>query len=209
MNDTVHTIPAGYMQNAAGHLVPVAQVRESDKLRDALVHELALQGLALNQALAAYKRRAMDDIASLISLSAEKYGIQLGGKKGNVQLHSYDGQYRIERVQAQNIAFTEELQAAKALVERCILAWSESANSNLRAVVMRAFKPNTKGELRTSAVLDLLRLEIDDADWQAAMTALKDSIQVNGATTYIRIYQRAGSSDQYRMIPLDLSGVRA
>ena len=34
---TTETIPAGYMQNAQGHLVPEASVREQDKLLS-LIH---------------------------------------------------------------------------------------------------------------------------------------------------------------------------
>lgn len=201
-------VPAGYMQNAQGHLVPTEQVREIDMQRDELVRELALRALALHRELASFKRAAMADIAALVSLSAERYHIKLGGQQGNVQLYTYDGKYRIDRVLAKNIAFTEELQAAKALVEQCILKWSAGASSELKALVMRAFKPNTKGELTTSAVLGLLRLDIEDEDWQNAMRALKDSIQVNGSTTYIRLYERMGMTDQYRHIPLDLSGVQ-
>lgn len=202
-------IPAGYMQNAVGHLVPTESVRESDILRDDLVRELAGRALTLSRDLSAFKISAMADISALISLSAERYGITIGGKQGNVQLHTYDGKYRIDRVMAKNIAFTQELEAAKAAVEQCIIKWSEGARNELKAIVMRAFKPNTRGELTTSAVLGLLRLEIDDADWQNAMRALRDSILVNGSTTYIRVYERVGMTDQYRHIPLDLSGVQA
>jgi hypothetical protein len=200
-------VPAGYMRNAAGYLIPTEQVRESDLLRDETVRNLVIQAIGINKTLRSYKEAAINDIADLIAISAERYGAKIGGKAGNVQLHTYDGKYRIERVMAKLISFTEELQAAKALVEQCIIRWSDGARSELKALVMRAFKPNSKGELRTSAVLDLLRLEIDDDDWQNAMRALKDSIQVNGSTTYIRAYERIGMTDHYRLIALDLAGV--
>lgn len=38
--NTTPQIPAGYMQNAAGHLVPEHQVREHDKLRDGVALSL-------------------------------------------------------------------------------------------------------------------------------------------------------------------------
>lgn len=202
-------VPAGYMKNALGHLVPTELVRESDLLRDELARDLAVEAMELSEKLQAFKRKALGDIEALIALSAEKYGIKIGGKGGNAQLYSYDGKYRIERVNAKVIVFTEELEAAKALVEKCIIKWSDGARSELKAIVMQAFKPNTKGELRTSAVIELLRLEIDDEDWKQAMQALKDCLQANGTTTYVRVYKRIGTSEKYQLISLDLAGVAA
>ena len=200
-------VPAGYMKNGLGHLVPTELVRESDLMRDELVRDLAVEAMDLSKKLQAFKRKALGDIEALIALSAEKYGIKIGGKGGNVQLYSYDGKYRIERVNAKVIVFTEELEAAKALVEKCIIKWSDGARSELKAIVMQAFKPNTKGELRTSAVIELLRLEIDDEDWKLGMQALKDCLQSNGTTTYVRVYKRIGTSEKYQLISLDLAGV--
>lgn len=204
---TLPDVPAGYMRKANGDLTPTENVRESDILRDAVVLELAMAAKAISADLAQFKARALADIADLIRVSAEKYGAQIGGKQGNIQLHTFDGRYRLERVQSKIITFTEELEAAKALVEKCILKWTDGARSELKALVMRAFKPNSKGELRTSAVVDLMRLEIEDEDWHSAMRALKDSLNTSGVTTYIRVYERVGMTNQYKLINLDLAGV--
>lgn len=79
-------VPAGYMKNALGHLVPTELVRESDMLRDELVRELTEAAVKLSDELQAFKRKALEDIEALIALSAEKYGIKIGGKGGNAQL---------------------------------------------------------------------------------------------------------------------------
>ena len=201
--------PNGYMKNAQGYLVPVEQVRPSDLMRDTLVNELIAHASILNQQLTDFKRQTLQDVDAYVSLVAEKYGVQLGGKQGNVSLLSYDGRYKVERIHAKNIVFSPELQAAKALIEQCIMRWSADARSELKALIMQAFKPNSKGELRTGALLGLLRLEIEDEDWQSAMQALKDSIQINGCTTYIRLYERVGMTEQYKLIALDIAGVAA
>lgn len=206
-------IPDGYLMNGLGHLVPVGQIREQDLLRDRVVQDLVKEALWLNEALANFKRRAMGDIEDLVTVAAEKYGARLGGEKGNVGLVSFDGRYKVTRTLAAVISFTEELQAAKALIEACIEKWSDGADDRLKALVMRAFKPNTKGELNTKAVLGLLRLEMRDksgaadAEWAAAMEALKDSVQTSGTTAYLNVYERVGLSDRYRHIPLDLAAV--
>lgn len=200
-------IPAGFVMNAAGHLVPEHQVREHDKLRDGIARDLAEEAVRLNAALAAFKAKALGDVADLISISSAKYGVTLGGKKGNVSITTYDGAYKIERAYAERIVFTEEILAAKELIDQCIRAWSEGANNHLRVLVDRAFRANRQGQIKTNDVLSLLRVEIEDPDWKMAMQALKDSVQVNGTAVYIRVYKRHGNTDQYLPINLNLAGV--
>ena len=77
---TQPTIPAGYMKNAAGHLVPTDQVREHDMLRDQVAREIATEALALNQRLREFKQRALTDVADLVRIAGERYEVTLGGK---------------------------------------------------------------------------------------------------------------------------------
>lgn len=207
MNNIDTAVPDGYMRNAVGHLVPRDQVREQDLLRDEIARELAALAIALNKQLAGFKSRALNDIADLVTISGERYGVSLGGEKGNVTVTTYDGRYKVQRSVAERITFTEELEAAKALINSCIERWSQGANPHIRALVDRAFRTDSKGQIKTAAVLELLRLEIDDEEWMRAMEAIKDSIQSTGTAIYVRVYERIGDSDQYRAIPLDLAAV--
>lgn len=208
MAETVQTaVPPGYMRNASGHLVPIAQVREQDLLRDQVARELAASASAIHDQLKAFKLKALTDIADLVRIAGERYDVTMGGTKGNVSILSYDGQYKVVRAVSELISFTEELEAAKALINACIDRWSQGANANIRALVDRAFRTDTKGQIKTAAVLELLRLEIDDDEWKRAMDAIKDSIQSTGTATYVRVYERVGESDQYRAISLDLAAV--
>lgn len=201
------TVPEGYMRNALGHLVPREQVREHDLLRDQVANTLIAEAIELSQRLKNFKARALSDIEGLVQLAGERYGARMGGEKGNVTVSTYDGGGRVQRSVAEKIAFTEEILAAKTLINQCIDRWSQGANANYRALVDRAFRTDAKGQLKTSAILDLLRLEIEDAEWKSAMKAIQDSIQAVGTSTYIRVYQRVGESDQYVAIPLDLASV--
>lgn len=201
------SIPEGYVRNSQGHLVPLDQVREHDKLRDDVAFSLAIEAEELNRRLIAFKTRALNDIADLVSIAAERYDVKIGGKKGNVTVATYDGQYKVTRTYAERICFTEELEAARELINDCIVRWSEGANANIKVLVDRAFRTDGKGQIKTAAVLELMRLEINDAGWQRAMEALKDSIMSTGATVYIRVYKRLGDSEQYRPLTLDLAAV--
>lgn len=200
-------VPTGYMLNPSGHLVPVEQVREQDKLRDEVARELVAEAIEINKQLAAFKRRALNDIDDLVAIAGEKYGVRLGGKKGNVTVSTYDGRYRVLRTFSERLSFTEELEAAEELINNCITRWSEGANDNIRALADRAFRTDGKGQIRTGAVLELLRLDIEDDDWLTAMDALRDSIQVDGTAVYVRVYKRVGKSEQYQQVPLDLASV--
>ncbi|WP_405119184.1 DUF3164 family protein [Pseudomonas leptonychotis] len=208
MADTNQTpVPAGYVRNGAGHLVPEHQVREHDKLRDQVANGLAVRALAINAFLVEFKRDALADIDDLIAISNEKYGVTIGGKKGNASITTYDGKFKVERQMAERLTFTEEILAAKELIDRCIRKWSEGADQHLRVLVDRAFRANKQGQIKTGDVLSLLRIEIDDVDWKLAMEALKDSIQVNGTAVYIRVYQRVGDTDRYDPINLSIAAV--
>lgn len=200
-------IPAGFVRNAVGHLVPVDQVREQDKLRDQVAIGLSQEAKALSLALKNFKKKALGDVADLISIAGERYGVQMGGKKGNVTIATYDGKFKVVRSYADRLAFTEEMEVAKVLVYDCIKAWSKGADNHLLAIVDRVFSPNRNGQIKTSDVLDLLRLEIDDEGWKSAMQAVKDSILVSGSSVYIRVYERINGTDEYRAIPLDLAAV--
>lgn len=200
-------IPEGYMRNAAGHMVPLEEVRPHDKLRDQVAKDLVQEAADLHERLKQFKQRALGDIEDLVTISGERYGVNLGGKKGNVTVATYDGDFKVVRSYAERITATEEIEAAKELINECITRWSEGANSNIKALVDRAFHTTSQGKLKMSAILDLLRLDIDDEQWQKAMEALKDSIQVTGTAVYVRVYKRVGKSDQYMPVPLDLAAV--
>ena len=62
---TQPAVPEGYMRNSTGHLVPIAQVREQDLLRDQVARELVAQALQINESLKQFKVKALGDIADL------------------------------------------------------------------------------------------------------------------------------------------------
>lgn len=195
------------MKNAMGHLVPLTSVREQDLLRDQVARALVEQAKAINAQLAAFKKKSLGDIEDLVKIAGERYDVALGGKKGNISVSTYDGQYKVQRSVADVLQFTEEMEAAKALIMSCITRWSKDANPEISALVSRAFAPGRNGQLKTAAVLDLLRIDIDDAEWKQAMLALKDSIIATGTAVYVRVYERVGDSGNYKPIALDLAAV--
>ena len=200
-------LPAGYRKDHQGRLVPEDLIKPIDKARDELVCEILSQALPQRDLLAKFKQKTIGDINAFVELSAEQYGVKLGGKKGNVQLLSYDGRYKVKLTHMEHITFDERIEAAKELIDSCLNRWTENSRPEIKALVERAFRTNHKGQLRTAEVLGLKNLEIEDEEWQLAMTALMDSITVAGSTAYINIYERVGDTDQWKHISLDLAAV--
>ncbi|MEQ9863543.1 DUF3164 family protein [Pectobacterium aroidearum] len=199
--------PEGYWVDAKGVLTPEHLIKPIDTARDALVAELIGRALIVNKALTEFKLSGFADIAAFVSLSGDEYGVNLGGKKGNVTLYSYDGRYKIQRAMQDRIDFDERLQAAKALIDECLADWVEGARPEVHAIINRAFQSEKSGEVNTGAVLALRRLEIADERWNRAMDAIGEAVQVVGSRSYIRVYERIGDSDQYKPISLDIAGV--
>lgn len=202
-----NTIPDGYKANAQGHLVPVSTIKPIDLLRDQTVNTIAAKAQNLFKALAEFKSSTFSDLEAFVATSAAQYGVEVGGDKGNLTLHSYDGRFKIVRSVADLIRFDEQLIAAKKLVDDCLSDWTDESRDELRALVNQAFQVNATGSVRTSEVLRLLRIDIKDPRWRTAMDAVRNSIQVMGTKPYVRIYERVGTTDAYVPIVLDLAKV--
>jgi hypothetical protein len=197
-------VPDGYMRDARGRLIPVDLVKPIDLERDRLVLELVGKARELSAGLASFKRNAFGDVGAFVELSTEQYGVKAGGTKGNLSLFSFDGRYKLQVAHADQLVFDERLQAAKTLIDECIREWAKDSGAEIRLLVQDAFQTDKAGKINTARVLGLRRLAIDNPKWQQAMTAISESLQVVGSRSYIRFYERVGSSDEYRHLSLDL-----
>ena len=179
-----------YKKDARGNLVPIANIRPIDLLRDELVQKITARARAVQEELQEYRRWAMDEIAAFAELSANQYGTSLGGKKGNIRLHSFDGQYRVQLAMQDALVFDEGLAAAKVLL----------------AIINAAFATDRDGNISTARVLGLRRLNISDEKWQRAMDALSDSLQVHTSKAFVRVHER-DANGEYHLMNLDIAKV--
>ena len=195
-----------YRQDAKGNLVPLANIKEIDLLRDELVMEIVGKAQTVQQQMAAFKADSMADIAAFEQLSADRYDVAVGGKKGNVTLHSFDGAYRVNLSMQDTLVFDEGLLAAKALIDECINEWTEGSRSELKTLINAAFQVDKEGNISTARVLGLRRLKIKDEKWQRAMEALSDSLQVHTSKQFVRVYKR-DDAGEYQLVSLDIAKV--
>lgn len=200
-------IPAGYWENSQGALVPEANVKEIDKLRDQTVRKIFALAEALHEEMSKFKNLSFADVATFVQISADQYGAKIGGTKGNVQLLSFDGRLKIQRNIAERITFDERLQAAKQLIDECLKEWTADGRDEIKAIINSAFNVDKKGEISTTKILGLKRIEISHQKWLEAMQAITDSINIAGSKSYLRFYKRNDETGEYFPMSLDLATI--
>ncbi len=196
-------IPAGYKQDRQGNLVPKDRVKPIDLDRDRLVSRIAKKAKRISGTIADFKSQAFADIADFVDRSASQYDAKPRGVKGNMQLYTFDGQFRLDIAVNENRTFDERLQTAKSLIDECIHEWMKGSNKNIQAIVDQAFQVDQQGKVSVERILGLRKLDIDDPRWKSAMDAISDSIQITGSKKYIRLYERKPGTDEYERVPLD------
>lgn len=172
--------PAGYWRDGEGRLIPESMVKPIDRARDELVREKVQAAKALSAMLAEFKSKAFADVGAFLEMSAEQYGVKLGGNKGNVTLITFDGRFKVVRQVQEALVFDERLQAAKALIDECLQEWTTGSRDEIKALINDAFQVNKEGKINTNRVLGLKRLDIKDEKWGRAMQAISDQLSGSG-----------------------------
>ena len=178
-----------YRPDARGNLIPIENIKEIDLDRDELVKEIFAAIETPMRELEQARRNGIEDVRAFVELAAEKYGAK-PSKKGNVTLHSFDGELRVTVAMADVLTFDERLTAAKTLIDECLDEWTQDSRQELKTIVQQAFDVNKEGNISTAKVLGLRRLNIEHEKWQRAMTAIDDSIHTQTTREYIRIHRR-------------------
>ena len=112
-----------YMTDGQGRLIPVSMVKDIDRLRDQTVKSLYDKFKVKADDIKDFRQEMHDELMTFAELSAEKYGVKLGGKKGNITITSFDGRIRIEISNNDVLDFNEQLQTARELISECINRW--------------------------------------------------------------------------------------
>lgn len=196
-----------YKRNAKGALIPLATIKEIDLLRDDVVCQIVQKALLMNGELKALKQDLFNDITAFVDLSAEKYDTKLGGVKGNTTLVSFDGRFKVQLANHDNLVFDERLQAAKSLIDECLREWTADSRPEIKALIDNAFAVDKEGKISIGRVFNLRSLKIEDAKWLRAMTAISEAVTIVGSKSYIRIYERNEQTQKYEPISLDIAGV--
>lgn len=199
------TIPDGFRQDAAGRLVPVANIKPEHLLEDEMVRKLLTEAETMQRALQVFRGATFECLRAFLDLLDQQYGAPRGGKKGNVTFTSYDGSIQIKIAVGDQISFGPELQTAKGLVDDCLRRWSEGANANLQTIVSDAFQVDKEGKVQADRILGLRRISIDDPVWKRAMEAISDAVRTTRSKEYVRFYRRPSPEQDYVLVALDIA----
>ncbi len=200
--------PAGYRRNAKGNLIAEANVTATDREMDQVVRKIHDFGAALSAQMWRFRLHTLEDIATFLERVRERYNARLGGRKGNVQITSFDGRLRVVLAQAEHVAVGPEIDSARALVEECLDEWTKRSNVNLQALVREAFRPDAEGNLSVAQLLRLRRVAIDDPRWREAQRAIADALRPTSRSEYVRLYARPNPAEKWLQVPLHLATVR-
>ncbi|MDD4083708.1 MAG: DUF3164 family protein [Sphaerochaetaceae bacterium] len=193
-----------YYKDAKGNLIPEDFIKPVDQLRDDLIERIIKKTTEIKETMEITKKGILEDIEAFMDISAAEYGIKMGGKKGNLTLTTFDGQYKISLKVSERQSFTEGVYLGKEIIDKCIERWSNGANANLKIIVNQAFQLNQSGKMDIVKILSLRKLDIKDEEWKKAMDIISDSIQVDMTKTYFQIYKR-NKEGVYQHINLNFS----
>ena len=199
--------PEGYRRNARGDLVHDSNIKAVDLDMDETTRKIHGFAARLSAQMYRFREHTLEDIDAFVDRCLERYSAQVGGRKGNIQITTFDGllQCRLSRSDVLNVG--PEIEAARSLIDECVSDWGEGSHVNLRALIAQAFRPNEGGQISVTEVLRLRRIEIDDDRWRRAQLAIGDALRPAGKAEYVRIYQRATPLDPWQPVPLHLATV--
>ncbi len=196
-----------FMCDAQGRLVHKDNVKEIDKVRNEMIYDLANRAKSLQGDMEAFKKQALSEIDSFIELSAQEYDVTLGGKKGNLSLLSYDGKLKAQVQIQEKMVLDERIHAAKTLIDECLNRWSQDSCAEIKTIINNAFAVDKEGQINVKRILALRKLQIEDETWQKAMAIVGDSLMVVGSKSYLRLYERKGAEDAWKIINLDFASI--
>lgn len=198
-------IPEGMIADSRGRLVPREAVKPLDLIRDDLVRQMIVRVEEMRATVQEFRSKLFSEVESFIDLAASEYDVQMGGRKGNVSLTSYDGRMKVLIAVSERIVFDERIQVAKELIDQCIHEWAEGSRMEIKVLVDHAFQVDAEGKISIGRVLGLTRVAIDDPKWKRAVEAIRDSMKVTDTCNYIRFYKRESVEDKFQLISVDLS----
>ncbi len=185
-----------------GRLTPEKLVKPHKLLEDAFVRTVAGGALSINATLSRFKAMSFAEAQALIDTVASDYGVQMGGKGGNVSFFTHDRSFKVEIQVQERITVGLTIEAAKAALNE-YLAEAE-ASDEVKAIIASAFGIGDQAGVRVAELVRLRRLNITHPRWLAAMKAIDDAMETAGKAIYLRV-KRRNAEGKYDLIPLHLA----
>jgi len=201
--------------------VPARHLSAYDKLRDKIVRQIAQDWQAEEARLKALKARTLDRILALKTAAAAEVGIpELGGRLGNIQVRSFDGNVTVTLDRPMRTEFDERLALAQQLIMEAIremrdaitvtddsTAAARQAVEDLAAVAVSAFTPRRSGNLDRQRIRDLRKIPVKHPKWKQACDIIGVCERAIGQREYVRVAIRADREAQPEPVILDIAAL--
>ncbi|TQF69582.1 DUF3164 family protein [Pseudoalteromonas luteoviolacea] len=185
-----------FLINRSGYKVPLSKVSDSDKAQNEIVIKLVQRAKQLSLEHDEFKRSVYSQVNDFIADMAHSYDVEIGGKKGNITLTSYDGKSRVKVGVADNISFGPEILVAKELflgVVNGLLDQLDDEAQLIKDIVMNAFETDKEGQYSKTKIMELrskYRYSHKSDDWAAGMQAIDDAFIFGSTKTYVLFHER-------------------
>lgn len=204
----MNTLPDNFVRRPDGSFIDLTTLEPRKQLRHELVTKLFPMAEAEEARLISLKRLALTEMHAYRDMMMEEYGIKVTGSLGGFSLRSECGTMLVKLDITSHITFTEELQSAKALIDRFLEEELKKGGSPyVAAIVEKVFRINSKGRLDTYGILGLQSHKFDDSLWKQAMKAIDDAICRDSSTSYIRFYRVDPDRKVETIVALDMAKV--
>lgn len=192
-------------KTAAGEVVPAEIISGHDKRKEQAVNRIAKQALKASDVLRDLKSLINNEVTKVYEEHLRIKNIDHNKAKGNYTLYNFDKSWMISIKNSEIIAFDDNINVVKALLDEYIEDVTNDSSSDIRLLVQNAFRTK-KGQLDKARLLSLFQYEIKHPIWQRAMDELKSSIDIQSSKMYVQVFQR-DEQGEYTAIPLSLSNV--
>ncbi|SMO48335.1 DUF3164 family protein [Solitalea koreensis] len=178
---------------------------EYEALKETTVVELSRKANALNHALKTFKELAFEEMNTLYDLLKEYSNRHTDGK-GNFQLDSADGLFRIRFKNQKNGYFDERSIQAEAHIKD-FLSSRYSGDVDTKDIIMSLLE-RKRGSLDIQLVQRLYAMEnrFDNDNWKEGIKLLKESWQLDKSKDYITFHIR-DEHGVFQLINLNFASV--
>lgn len=191
--------------NRNGKPIPMKNIPKHIRRRDKTVVSIMKLALKLQERMKSDKAKMHKLVNDYCKYVAEVKDSSDLTPEGNLQLSDYANLNLVSLYQNQIIGFDEQLNVAKGIINKCLVKWSKGSNVNLRIVVDNAFKIDSKGNLNRATILGLCQIEINDKNWEKAISLIKSSIFTKDTKQYLKIAKRSDTKEKFHGLTLDMS----
>ena len=187
-----------------GRTVPPRYIEAGVKVRDRLVRRIAGRAARLHEQISTTKEQVLGLVDGYLAQVADEHG---EAWKGNAELVTFDGRWKVEVKVSEALEFDERLQVAKQKIDGCLRRWTGDARAEVQAIVNHAFQVDSKGRINVRSILTLRQFRFRDGEWTTAMELIADSLRVRATRRYINVYYRHKETGKFVLLPLNWSAV--